>query len=878
MVVPDDYRDNINIDNKTEEYENKALDGLNRGAFALQDAEQSAKNTYDRGKDLYDRYKDIKNKREGRQNKSDKNTDNFKSKNHNSFGSKRNDKSDNFGTENKDTDNFTNNRTGSNKVKPDTNASKNTTNVGKQSGNELSKGAGKSAGNGTKTAQKGIETGAKGGAKTAETGARVGAKSSTKGAEIGAKTAANTATTGAQVATAGAQAGAQVGAQAGAATVETTAASIPVLPIILGILACILILLILFDSIKNAFFVSAVEAALIGSEQTVTENNGITSEALEIEYLFKSFTESSNDDERSKYKDIYSQICDNGYSLPLYAMWKELALDCLYSNISQAFEGQNLADMFYANSRSKTYAKKSKTGKIIYTEKPIQCESILAYTYDLYVGKFYLMMVEDEGYRQMVFSPKLYKNKNSYVVGRDDDKNKMLTEYHYHYCNNIIKMCLNSFINPKTNKVYTSVDKYLSKYKEKKKDKIEKKGLSEDEIITACRNYQIRRVIKNLEGKNGLVEKCYIRAEQVTGSKKKKIKYTYLNLYLYKNDGYGNFWLYKKDNHKFIERVYDEIIAYTEIFSSNGNAEDICAIALEQVGKKGANFWNNTKYYKGGGTEWCAIFCCWLMEQVGINPADVGWDASCSAWIGNASKKNLYHSKNNYFPKAGDFIFYDYIPGDGKIASHVGFVAGVDGTKLHTVEGNATGEVFDKSKVAEFKNKDTSLSSIVGYISMSSFYSSSSGITSNVGSGAKDLKPVVTDPNYKGSIIHLTDTQRKKIECLVSNENSVNGYVGCLLIAQCIRDAIVDNLAKPDTVKKDMGYDASDSGTPSQDAKNAVSYIFDKGGYAVKHRILYMYAPNAMKTGISVWHETQLFVVEHTNGNNPVRYFDRRAL
>ena len=50
--------------------------------------------------------------------------------------------------------------------------------------------------------------------------------------------------------------------------------------------------------------------------------------------------------------------------------------------------------------------------------------------------------------------------------------------------------------------------------------------------------------------------------------------------------------------------------------------------------------------------------------------------------------------------------------------------------------------------------------------------------------------------------------------------------------------------------------------------KQAVSFIFN-GGYAVKHRILYFYAPAFVN---SEWHETQKFVVEH--GGH--RFFDRR--
>lgn len=836
--MSNEYSD-INVDNKTAEYENEAEQTLNRGANTLQDANRRIKDKADSAKDAYDKYKSQKEK--GKNNKENSNFEDKKRQNADNGSNQDNSKSD-------------------------TKKANKKADAGKKPSNALSSGTSKGAKKGAQDTQKGVESGTKAGAQTVQ-----------KGAEVGTKTAGTVSNTAAATTNAAGTA-ATVGAEAGEATAEVTAASAPVLPIVLTIVACVLVFIIIIHTIADTIITSSIEAILLGDEITVSDNADITPEAREFEYLFKSFTESSNDSKRSKYKEIYSQIYNNGYSTALYAIWKKVAVDCLYTNLSNKFEGLAADDMRYTNSRYSTYKKNKKSGKKTVEKALIRCESLLDYTYDQYVGRYYLMRVingvEDKGYNQMVFSPKEYQDPEAYVIGRDDTKKVTVSDNHYHYCNNVIKMCLNSFINPKTNEVYKSVEKILPQYVKKNKDKIKRKGLSNDEIAVTCREHQIKQAIKNLEGEKGPIEKCYVSAEQ---KKKKKIEYIYLNSYLYKKEGNGKTAVYMLNSHKFTKDTYKEIISYANSFSGNGNASDICELAKEQVGKKGSFFWNNTKYYRGGPNNWCAIFCCWLMEQVGINPADVGWNASCSAWISNARKKHIYHSKENYTPQAGDFIFYDYIPWDGKIASHVGFVADVNGINIHTIEGNATGQAYNESKVADFQNKNINIGHIVGYISMNQFYKSSNyGSVSGAGSGAKNLKPAVTDPNYKGSIVQLTPTAREKIECLVYNENGVNGYVGCLLIAQCIRDAIVDNLAKPETVKKDMGYSASDSGEANEDAKKAVSFIFDKGGYAVKHRILYMYAPKSMTGGISVWHETQLFVIEHTICDQPVKFFDRR--
>lgn len=573
--------------------------------------------------------------------------------------------------------------------------------------------------------------------------------------------------------------------------------------------------LIPFIAITVAFVMvlSAIFSILCGNMQVETDI--LTSEAQEIMYVFNSFVYTSNDDEKTQYQAKLEKIKGNGYSATLCAMWKGLVVDYYFTPISETD--------FYVEQ----YDKDS-------FSSPYEC------AFNDYCACYYLERT-DKGYVQ----------KNFDDCGYDKDKYFKIAP-HYHYLNNIMKMCIDSFINPDTNKVYENPNKFLNKYKIRNKDKIKEKKMSDEEVEEACRKAQIRKIIKNLEGKDGLAKKCITYEGEKDG---KKYKIPFIKL-LHDDKKF----LYNRKNLTLKKGIYDSIINYDYIFRMGGDATDICELAKSELGKKGKDYcYGQTKAWGNNGlTQWCAIFQAYLLEQTGINPSDVGWSASCSAWISNATEKGLYHSRESgYKPQAGDILFFNW--------GHVGIVYSVDGTKLVTIEGNTDSNDKSTSVVGQHDNYTTNSTSIKGYISMSSFY---------VNSGDNgQVKTKVIDSSYIGHKVKLTNTERKKIEALVTNENSVNKYVGCLLLAQCMRDAIYDGRAKAISIKKDMGYSASDSGSACEEAKRAVKKIFDEGGYAVKHRILYMYNPYYCK---STWHESQLFVCEHGEGINRIRYFDAK--
>lgn len=125
------------------------------------------------------------------------------------------------------------------------------------------------------------------------------------------------------------------------------------------------------------------------------------------------------------------------------------------------------------------------------------------------------------------------------------------------------------------------------------------------------------------------------------------------------------------------------------------------------------------------------------------------------------------------------------------------------------------------------------------------------------------------DPSYVSYSIELTDYDRDILERLVMGEAGGEGYIGCCLVAQAIRDTMIsDGYKSVDALRRSMGYYGSVYTTPNEDALNAVKFIFDEGGAAVQHKIIYFYAPSLCTSG---WHESQEFVVAH----NSHRFFDR---
>lgn len=120
------------------------------------------------------------------------------------------------------------------------------------------------------------------------------------------------------------------------------------------------------------------------------------------------------------------------------------------------------------------------------------------------------------------------------------------------------------------------------------------------------------------------------------------------------------------------------------------------------------------------------------------------------------------------------------------------------------------------------------------------------------------------DDSYISEKISITGQNRDLLERLVMGEAGNQSVFGAALVAQCLRDTMVltgeTDLIK---IRKALGYVATFENEPNEDVKKAVSFIFDMGGYAVKHRIIYFYNPNR---SYSSFHESQTFVI-HFKGH-----------
>lgn len=124
------------------------------------------------------------------------------------------------------------------------------------------------------------------------------------------------------------------------------------------------------------------------------------------------------------------------------------------------------------------------------------------------------------------------------------------------------------------------------------------------------------------------------------------------------------------------------------------------------------------------------------------------------------------------------------------------------------------------------------------------------------------------DPNYVGTAISMSDSERDLCERMIMGEAGSCGYTGMALVAQCIRDTYVaGGYTSINDVLSQNGYYGSTSITPSAECKEVVSYIFDQGGSAVQHRVRVFYASNYCT---SSWHEAQEFVCSI----GYVRFFD----
>lgn len=116
-------------------------------------------------------------------------------------------------------------------------------------------------------------------------------------------------------------------------------------------------------------------------------------------------------------------------------------------------------------------------------------------------------------------------------------------------------------------------------------------------------------------------------------------------------------------------------------------------------------------------TAWCAMFVTFCARMAGVPTTVIPNFASCSVSINTFFKpKGRWHLRTSgYKPQAGDLIYYDW--DKDSQPNHVGIVAGVEGNKVITIEGN-TSNPAGKTKYDGVYSKSVSLTSttILGYV------------------------------------------------------------------------------------------------------------------------------------------------------------------
>lgn len=141
--------------------------------------------------------------------------------------------------------------------------------------------------------------------------------------------------------------------------------------------------------------------------------------------------------------------------------------------------------------------------------------------------------------------------------------------------------------------------------------------------------------------------------------------------------------------------------------------------------------------------------------------------------------------------------------------------------------------------------------------------------TEIVGSGSQNGLIAIEnpDPNYQGARFSLNAADRETLRHIIMGEAGGEGYLGCCVLAQTIRDNwIRGGYSSAEAVRTGCQYNGWSSYS-NADVEAAIRFVFDEGGNAVQHRLCFMYNPVICR---SDWHETQNYILTYGD----VRYFD----
>jgi len=147
-------------------------------------------------------------------------------------------------------------------------------------------------------------------------------------------------------------------------------------------------------------------------------------------------------------------------------------------------------------------------------------------------------------------------------------------------------------------------------------------------------------------------------------------------------------------------------------------SEDLLNIARSQLGyneslrnytvlEDGETKKGYTRYGEWYGIEygdWCAMFVSFCLNYANIESRFIPYAAGCCSWINELEKLDMFKTPDEYSPKAGDIIFFDWDK-DG-YSDHVGIVEKTEENIITTIEGNSS----DTVKRNEYEVSSTSIS------------------------------------------------------------------------------------------------------------------------------------------------------------------------
>lgn len=152
-----------------------------------------------------------------------------------------------------------------------------------------------------------------------------------------------------------------------------------------------------------------------------------------------------------------------------------------------------------------------------------------------------------------------------------------------------------------------------------------------------------------------------------------------------------------------METAADWEATFSHIPKTGNWPEDVLAIARSQLGyiesEKNCFLYEDgtirgyTRYGAWYGSpygDWCAMFVSFCLHYGGVENFPL--DAGCNTWAPQLQSLGLYHANDDYVPKPGDLVFFDWEQ-DASL-DHVGLVAQIaaDGS-IVTIEGNSDNRV-----------------------------------------------------------------------------------------------------------------------------------------------------------------------------------------